>query len=303
MNFGLRLFERHDIDRARGAGGAASRVPSRLRIPATIYPLIITLALAIVGHVLLGLVSNGDERLNIIGAAVFAILGLILFELRERSQTARLLSVLEKARGDNWLISHLEHIVDNYTDIMTSGDTLFFARAREHIVDIAGEISETAEGHIDVQPLQESVFTIKLVDECTRTMDAISVQDDEWWSSPLGHEYLERHKAVLKHGVIIRRIFVMPADGEAHAQLIRAMAAQREIGIDVRSISAEELRPEQRHDLVIYDGRYVRWGSDGEPRTARLSRNPDDIAEASNIFEDAWLRSEGVRDVIASKDV
>jgi hypothetical protein len=285
------MTETAEHDRLIHAGRKALPRHSRQRIPATIYPLVVGLAIAVIGHVLLGWVERDGERLNIIGAGVFAIAGLILFELRERSQTARLLSLLERARGDDWLISHLERMVDNYADITASGDALFLARAREHIVNVAGEISDTAEGHIDVQPIQESVFTIRLVDECAHTLEAISIQDEEWWSSPLGHEYLERHKAVLKQGVAIRRIFVMTNDHEARARLTQAMTAQLQIGIDVRAISEEKLRPEQRRDLVIYDRRYVRWGSTGEPRSARLSRNPDDIAEASNIFEDAWLRS------------
>jgi hypothetical protein len=287
----VRMTEKAEIDRAPQSG--SDSMGSRGRLPATLYPLVVTIAIAIIGHVLMGTVEHDGERLNIIGAAVFAILGLIVFELRERSQTARLLAVLEKARGDNWLIGHLESIVADYADIAASGDTLFATRAKEHLVNAVGAISETAEGHIDVQPHQESVFTIRLVTECAKTMDAISFQDEEWWSNPLGHEYLERHKVILGHGVKIRRVFVMPQDAEACSRLTHAAETQRNIGIDVRTIPETDLLPEQRHDLVIYDRRYVRWGATGEPRAARLSRNSDDIARASNIFEDAWLRSSG----------
>ena len=296
------MTERVETHRALRTVSTPMHAQVRPRILAKIYPLVITVALAILGHVLLGLVSNSDERLNVIGAGVFAILGLILLELRERSQTARLLSLLENARGDNWLISHLEQLVADHVEIMTSEDTLFSERAREHIVDVVGKMSDIAEGHIDIQPLQESVFTIKLVDKCDRALDAISIQDDEWWSSPLGHEYLERHKLLLKRGGRVRRVFVLPNDENKRRRLVSAMAAQRDLKIDVRSIAETKLRPEHRKDFVIYDDRYVRWGLTGEPRAAQLSRNPDDIAEARNIFDDAWLRARDGTDAVSAPE-
>jgi hypothetical protein len=275
-----------------------SRLASR--IPTGIYSIVVSLSVAVLGHTLLANV-NKDERLNIVGAAIFATIGLILVELRERSQIARLLSILEKARGDNWLVNHLETIVELYTAVSRTADELFLGRVREQILDTVGQISETAEGHIDVPPIQESVFTIELVSKCLHTMDAISIQDEAWWSSPFGQQYLKRHVTALTHGVKIRRVFVMPSDHETRAQLFSAMTTQDGMGIAVRAITEGELRPEQRRDIVVYDGRYVRFGGEGEPRKALLSRNTDDIAEAIDVFEDAWLRSHKFTDFAADR--
>jgi hypothetical protein len=264
-------------------------------IPSSVYSVLGSAALAVLGHVLFSHAVAAEERLNVIGGLLIGILGLILFELRERSQIARLLSILEKARGDNWLIGQLDSIVDHYTAIMGRSDKLFLGRARKQLLDAVGAISDTAAGHITVPALQESVFTIELVDHCLSTMDAISIQDEAWWSTALGTQYLERHATAIKRGVKIRRVFVMPSDPAARAELCTAMSRQKEMGIDVRAVAENDLRPEQRRDIVLYDGRYFRFGDlEGDQRTARLSSNTDDIDEAKDIFEDAWLRSSDV---------
>jgi hypothetical protein len=125
-------------------------------------------------------------------------------------------------------------------------------------------LRDLSAGEITVNPDGEIMFAIDCLALASKSLKAVSYEEDEFWTQPQGERYFQEQKALLaKDGFEIRRLFVVKSDAspdlkEAYRKVIEEQLTAR-ISVGVIQLPATERLASKLEDFVVYDESYVRY--------------------------------------------
>lgn len=127
-----------------------------------------------------------------------------------------------------------------------------------------------------------------------REIKAVSFEDEVFWSSPEGAEFLRAHEQVIQSKRIkIRRIFVLERPVDEYQ---KTLEKQLEVGVEVKTISREKAQKVKLEDFVLYDNRFMRTGyqppdvgpHDGMHKFASLTWQAARLEPYVEAFDSLW---------------
>lgn len=184
--------------------------------------------------------------------------------------------------------------------------------AQAQVGRLSDVLKELGEGGVLQYEGEDRDWLLTLVREVESTIDATSVttvdarggrgyKDSGFWSTDLGMRYLAEQREAVGRGVRIRRLFVVEdgadVDDPGLAEICRS---QREIGIDVRVLRADDIPPTLRnftYDFILFDaavGYETRPASliedRGQPTIlqTRLDLRGTQVVKQLQRFEELW---------------
>lgn len=205
-------------------------------------------------------------------------------------------------------------LVRHSVRIQPGTPSLVFDFAQSEITRMAEFMKELSGGAEVTYDGEDRDWLLALARNARSTIDATSfstwgggtgVVDEGLWKSDLGQRYLEAQRDAVDRGVVIRRLFIMDSPGlSSDAEVLKACAAQREIGVQVRILDPSAIPAKRRSqllDFIIFD-RVVcyeltsapRIGWDGSTVIAntRLVLTPHRVAERAQGFKDLWASAQ-----------
>jgi hypothetical protein len=222
----------------------------------------------IVGFLISAIVSIGfllaEQK-----AITSVILGFVLaaltqgFDIQKRLTASEERLLLASALSkdlylDEWLLDHIQQIVDDYQAIKTIWFRMFKQRGDEAITQCREIIHGLKEGEwIDVSGrtgLQKEE-TLKYATRKGGTLKAVAAVDPLYWRSLEASIWVRANAAAVNDGVKVTRIFNYPK--ETLQGMIDVMEKQRNLGIEVYVAPAEDVPSEYIADYIIFDDRIV----------------------------------------------
>jgi len=131
---------------------------------------------------------------------------------------------------------------------------------------------------------------------CSRTLEAVSFDDDLWWLGVHGRRYVELHAAVSKReaGVQLSRLFLLGSgELERYRGTLGDLVAA---GVTVRVADPDDVADSSRRDFEIFDASILREatsrgaGTDAL-RFAEFTDEHSRLQRAESAFAAAWSRS------------
>jgi hypothetical protein len=191
------------------------------------------------------------------------ILGLILatmvqlfdLQLRQANSEERILhaSVLNrKLYQDNWLLTHIQEIVENYFIANDVWFKQFGRESKEAITECRGILHALSEGYMIIPPRSPYTLGTNAINEYAKqSIKAIDLTDASYWRTAYSANYWEAHKNAIKRGVKIIRIFIQPRD--SMKDISDVLEKQNHVGIDVYFAAVEDIPVELIEDVLIMD--------------------------------------------------
>jgi hypothetical protein len=123
---------------------------------------------------------------------------------------------------------------------------------RQAFDDCLRQLLDLRRGQFEA-PFDDNELVYALTRRTERDLLATSVEevDLKWWQSAAGQTYWRLHKEALQRGVRIQRIFVYRAWTAEHEALA---SLQHEHGVHTLRVSNEQLPPDLRIDMIMWDG-------------------------------------------------
>ena len=150
------------------------------------------------------------------------------------------------------------------------------------------EFLAMADGTFRCRAEEEPYLTRVAYWQAKSTIRAVSYQDEQWWESKRGRDYLRLHDEVRNKNknIEITRIFLVPEDRQP--DLKKTFERHVELGISTFVMSPHDVGAELCRELVIFDEELLRVG--GSPRiddlkAAEFTDNPARIEQARGDFE------------------
>ncbi|GCL51389.1 pentapeptide repeat family protein [Microcystis aeruginosa NIES-3804] len=135
----------------------------------------------------------------------------------------------------------------------------------------------------------------------SRILAIHSMTDSIWWDNPLGQKFWEVNKELIKRGISIQRVFILPeAPTPKHLQVIQE---QLNSGIEVACICQEKAKDEgypwDDTNLLISENLSVPRNSftarrtmNGQTESGYISYQTRVVETDKSIFKDLWEKSE-----------
>jgi|SRR5215203_1203894 len=159
------------------------------------------------------------------------------------------------------------------------------AQAVERVEKFTTEFMALVEGTFRCTAEEEPFLTRLAYRQARSRIQAVSYQDEKWWMSKHGREYLRLNAEVHDKGIKVTRIFLIP---EEHQPAMREIFERHvEIGIPAFVMSPEEAGEVLCREFVIFDDGLLRTGELPDSRgfrKAEFTDNPAFIAQASGEF-------------------
>jgi hypothetical protein len=157
---------------------------------------------------------------------------------------------------------------------------------------------------------EDREWLLDLTSLTTKSMDAISLStidagvqdyDGGLWTSDLGHRYVELMRWATMREVQIRRLFFFDLPGIPEDAVFREIClTQKAIGVEVRILAEESLRPHLRSmvsDFIVFDAEVgyemssdVALPDGHKPQRMRttLTYEPERVQDLQRKFEQLW---------------
>jgi transcriptional regulator with XRE-family HTH domain len=160
------------------------------------------------------------------------------------------------------------------------------AQTVERLSKFTTEFLAMADGTFRCGAEEEPYLTRVAYRQAKSTIRAVSYQDEQWWESKHGRDYLRLHDEVRNKGIEITRIFLVPEDKQR--DLKKTFERHVELGIPTFVMSPHDVKIELCRDFVIFDDDLLRVG--GSPRiddfkTAEFTDNSARIEQARGDFQ------------------
>jgi transcriptional regulator with XRE-family HTH domain len=163
--------------------------------------------------------------------------------------------------------------------------SFIYAQSVERFRKFTTEFLAMADGTFRCGAEEEPYLTRMAYRQAKSTIRAVSYQDEQWWESKRGRDYLRLHDEVRNAGIQITRIFLVSE--EKQPDLKQTFERHVELGISTFVMSPRDVKVELCRDFVIFDEDLLRVG--GSPRiddlkTAEFTDNPARIQQAIGDF-------------------
>lgn len=248
------------------------------------------------GFVALTLVFTGHDAISssLLGFVLAILTQLFDMQKRQGDSEERILrssALSQTLYKDEWLLSRVEQIVQDYDKVKEKWFEGFRLRAASAINDCHDTIHGLAENYMTVSDKSPFSFGVLGIQYAEKTIKAVTLSDSRFWDGVYGENYLNSNHEVVKRGVKIVRVFMNSAD------TLRGMESsirkQHEMGIDVYVLATEDVPKQLHDDVVIMDERYLNkteFTGSGKVKEWRISIDPIEVEQASRKF-DAVLRA------------
>ncbi len=172
--------------------------------------------------------------------------------------------------------------------LLTRRGAFMSARAHERLETFTAEFRAIANGTLRCDPTEELHLTQQAVQECQSHLRAVSYEDEPWWTSKVGSDYLKLHQQLLafRPEVEMTRIFLV--EPKALPDLRHTLRIHRELGITTFVLDPKQVDEHYWRDFVLYDDRLLRSGvttaARTDRKTAEFTDDPARIAQAKADF-------------------
>ena len=252
------------------------------------------------------LISKQDTISSVILGLVLATLTqLIDIQIRSSESEGRLLQanfLNQKLYHDEWLLKHIQEIVDNYLTVKGDWLELFKRRADDAVAECRSVLHSMAEGYLITEPRGPYSFGAKGIDDVVKSYKHVAANTDlEYWQTTYAEKGLQANTNAVKRGVVITRVFVQKTD--SLRRIITTLEKQKNAGIQVYVANIDELPEYLCEDYVITDDRayaIMELSIDGHYTKQRISIEPVEVEKMVRQFEMLLHHSKKLEDVLES---
>ena len=188
----------------------------------------------------IALIVSGQDQINsvILGLILATLIQLFDLQMRQNASEERLIAANALSRilyRDDWLLKNIRQIIVDYKQVECVWFEPFHSRAKETIIQCRDTLHNMAEGYAFTQPrfpTDESTIAFKMA---KNELKAVDSGEFDFWKNVYAEKYVELNAAVVKKGVTVKRIFIIPMDTVHENKDI--FKKQTELGIDVYVVS------------------------------------------------------------------
>jgi hypothetical protein len=267
------------------------------RFPLHKVPSVVPLG-GILLSVLLAILSWRISSVNAVESVILGLIGTILsvqFAILVRQEEHH--EFVELLTGPSWLRESIKNVAADGSIISTEfRDTPIEDESRRLLESFRADFSNLRLGrfrrgpedsHYLIQHTQDAKFEIIAVTNVGK-----GIGSPGWWREGQGRAYLNENKAAVQRGVSIRRVIVY-SEGQ-HKDALELATEHHEVGIQVKLVLRETLRPEQRINFAIWDRR-VSWeaqmNADGNPIATIYCMEAADIRRLTEVHRALWINA------------
>lgn len=219
-----------------------------------------------------------------------------LFDLQKRHSDSeeRILqaSALSEALfRDEWLLKHIQQIVENYQSVNNSEiqRDFFSEKARLAIDECSTTLTELSKGRVSVTREEQMVVLEELLRTARKQARGVSyIAFKDWWHTQVGRNYLRENERAVRNGIRITRIFISPRD---RIQELKELAIEHlKAGVDVYVAIEEEQPSELLESYLIVDESVVSKSQiilGGQFQRAIVTAEPYEVKKMIHNFN--WL--------------
>jgi transcriptional regulator with XRE-family HTH domain len=168
---------------------------------------------------------------------------------------------------------------------LSQRNPFIYAQSIERFSKFTSEFQAMADGTLRCSAEEEPYLTRVAYRQAKSTIRAVSYQDENWWTSKRGRDYLRLHAEIRKKGIEITRIFLVPE--EEQPGLRETFERHVELGIQTFVMAPSDVKPELCRDFAIFDDDLLRVASAArfyDRKTAEFTDNPARIVQAHGDF-------------------
>jgi transcriptional regulator with XRE-family HTH domain len=189
----------------------------------------------------------------------------------------------------NTLERDLKRIKDAVKKLDQRHDFIY-SQSVERFSKFTTEFLAMADGTFRCTAEEEPYLTRVAYLQAKSTIMAVSYQDEKWWESKRGRDYLKLHDEVRKKGVEITRIFLVAE--EKRPALRETFEKHDALGIPTFVMSPVDVGVELCRDFVIFDDDLLRVGGIAlldDRKTAEFTDNFARVEQARGDFQALYL--------------
>jgi hypothetical protein len=229
-------------------------------------------------------------------STIIGLLGLtvsLLFEVvsrigRAEDRLADATGLGRKLAADEYLFARIGSIVEDFSGVQDSGDSVFKLWARHLLDDCINDLHELAGGRMVLLPLSQFSFIgFRGLDRVENSLKATSCGESEhFWGSVAGERYFTKNVELVQRGVAVTRIFI--GNRAELSRLESTISRQQKAGIRVLLALTEQTPEELCEDFLIADDRTMVVAQptrDGSARRENISIAAQDVRRGVGNFE------------------
>ena len=193
----------------------------------------------------------------IVGLVITSIF-IQLGDLVQKDRISQILGPYYQLRNDRELYVRIQEFLADYDAIKKLDKVVFKQTALASLCTFVDKLSTLAEGRLSIDPREDLLYVITLLNESKSTIKASSFQNlPEYWSSPKGIRYVSAQEDFInnKEGKVTRIFILTDEETEIYKDI---MLDQARRGIDVRIAPINDVPLSAREGYVIYDDSSVR---------------------------------------------
>lgn len=208
-------------------------------------------------------------------------------------------------------------LVKNSTAVKRDATPLIFDFAQAEITRLSRYLKVLADSGDVVYEGEDRDWLLGLTRVASISIDATSLTtvdaggrgfvDGGLWNSDLGQRYLEAQREASRHGVEIRRLFIVDRpELKDDADFVSILQQHQHIGVEVRTLMADDITATQRSsliDFIVIDG-VLSYQATPASRVAEkpptiatttLVTDPQRVQERMARYEDLWSSAQPFR--------
>ncbi|MEU0406540.1 hypothetical protein ABZ307_01770 [Streptomyces griseorubiginosus] len=317
-----------------GEPGTPGRAAGGVRIPPVVLKVLITVAVGTATYVITNLVDQSQAELwqlalaVIIGGATLIVQYMVDFEqrlvavetgqsqnrtdLRERltehhdemtelvdrgfRRVGEVTALFAKLEASGVPSDEVSRLIRGAAQVGAQGQGLMQEFVRAEITRLASMMTALTSRTAD-WPGENNDTLIDLTQCARQSIDATSsFVDLAFWKTAPARHYLDvQREAIRRHGVKVRRLFIVSLPDEVNADLNEILADQRDAGIQAGVLVLSELpsrvRVGETLDVVIFDGELcfeiITDVRQLNPK-ARLDARAENVTRRTARFDELW---------------
>ncbi len=226
----------------------------------------ISIIIGLVGGLICAIVSHNEIVVDVIAGLSVAIFTVQVGEILSHSSLSGKRESLERAMDSRMTFERINSILNNLESIekLRTGhpeaDPFVQECLHNCFTTLNGNLGLIACGEVRIDSTCRELTTNKefLLTLPSHLVRAVSYQDEEFWTTNEGTDFLRAHEEAIANGREIHRIFVLKQDNASRQRA--TISKQMDTGIKCYIVIEENLSAEYHEDFVVYDDKYARVG-------------------------------------------